>query len=128
MCTLLLSLSLTLSVIAKENIVYDDGTGAQISFCLPIQDTSNGAPVVYNTFRISIVKDDKFLLCADLAGRTSDDGKFFRGKIIIPSEFVRSAEILLLSSPPNSTRAVNKKLMVRDFKRLKRAKSWTEQE
>lgn len=126
--TLLLGLSLTVSVLAEESIVYDDGTGAQVSFCLPIQDTLHGRSVVYSTFRISVVKDGKFLLFADLAGKISDDGKFFCGRIIIPSEFVHSAEIVSLGGPPNSSLGMHEKLMVRDFKRVKRKKSWTEQQ
>ena len=125
-CTLLLSL--TFSVFAEDSIIHDDGTGAQISFSLPIQDTSGGRTVNYETFRISVVKDGKFLLFADLAGKTSDDGRFFNGKIVIPSKFVDSAEILLLGGPPNSTLGVTKKLNVRDFKNVKRKKSWTDQE
>jgi len=125
--TFLFSFAFTLSAIAEESIVHDDGTGAQISFCLPIHNTSHGRSVVYSTFRISVVRDGKFLLFADLAGKTSDDGKFFIGRVTIPSEFVHSAEILLLGGPPNTSLGLDKKLMVRDFKRLTRAKSWTEQ-
>ena len=121
-------LSLTFPALAEESIIHDDGTGAQISFCLPIQDTSGGRTVTYKTFRISVVKDSKFLLLADLEGKTSDDGKFFVGKIIIPSKFVDSAEILLLGAPPNSTLGISKRMKVRDFKIVKRKKSWTEQE
>jgi hypothetical protein len=124
----ILLLCLTFPALAEESIIHDDGTGAQISFCLPIQDKSDGRSVDYKTFRISVVKDNKFLLLADLAGKTSDDGKFFIGKIIIPSNFVDSAEILLLGGPPNSTLGVTKKLNVRDFKKVKRKKSWTDQE
>lgn len=123
-----LLLTFTVPVLAEESVVHDDGTGAQISFCLPTQEASDDRLVVFSTFRISVVKDGKFLLFSDLAGKTSDDGTLFRGRIIIPSEFVQSAEILLLGSPPNSSLGVTKKLLVRDFKRLQREKSWTEQE
>ena len=125
--TFLFSLAFALSAVAEESIAHDDGTGARISFCLPIHDTSHNRSVVYSKFRISVVRDGKFLLFADLAGKTSDDGKFFIGKITIPSEFVHSAEIWLLGGPPNTTLGLHKKLMVRDFKKLTRAKSWTEQ-
>ena len=124
----ILLLNFSLSALANGNVIHDDGTGAQISFCLATREKSDGRIVEYKTFRISVTKDEKFLLLADLTGKTSDDGKFFIGEIIIPSHFVDSAEILLLGGPPNSTLGVTKKMKVRDFKQIKRKKSWTEQE
>lgn len=125
--TFLLSLAFTLSANAEENIVHDDGTGAQITFCFPIYDRLEDTSVVYRTFHISVVRGDKLLLSTELMGKISDDGKFYIGKIVIPSEFVNSAEITLLGGPPDTTRGLSKKLMVRDFRRITRAKSWTEQ-
>ena len=123
----ILLLSLSLSALANENVIHDDGTGAQISFYLPAREKSDGRIVEYKTFRISVQKDDKFLLLADLKGKVIDDGKFFMGTIIIPSHFVDSAEILMSGATPNSTMGVTKKIKVRDFNQIKRKKSWTEQ-
>lgn len=111
-----------------ENIVHDDGTGAQLSFSLPVHGKWNDMNVEYGTFRILVVKDDKFLLFADLVGAITNDGNFFFGRIIIPSHFVDSAEILLLGSPANSSLGVSKKLKVSHFERVARKKSWTEQQ
>jgi len=95
---------------AGDNIVYDDGTGAQISFHLPVYGDHHGKKVEYTTFRIVVVKDGRFLLFADLTGAKTGGGKTFAGKIIIPSELVASAEIIMLGCPPNSSYAVQKKL------------------
>jgi hypothetical protein len=113
--------------IAGENVVHDDGTGAQISFYLPLYSEQDGKKVEYTTFRITVVKDDKFLLFADLSGTKSEDGKTFFGTIIIPSDFVSSAEILMLGSPPNSSLGIQKKLKVNSFRKIERNKSWTDQ-
>jgi len=112
---------------AEENVVYDDGVGAQISFCLPIQETDNGQEVQYSSFKISVEKGGKFLLLADLAGAKSKDGSNFVGKLIIPSELVASAEITIFGSPLKSSRAVQKTFRVSSFKKITRAKSWTEE-
>ncbi len=112
----------------NESIVYDDGTGANILFYLPIHDTWNGKEIEYSVFAITVVKDGKFLLSTRLTGAKTADGKVFFGHVIIPSIFIDSAEIGLSGSPPNSSFGVSKKLNVRDFKRVVRKKSWTEQE
>jgi len=114
-------------VLAYENVVHDDGTGAQISFYLPTQGKQHGQEVEYTTFRITVVKDNKFLLCADLAGTKTEDGKTFFGKIIIPSDLIGSAEILMLGSPRNSSLGIEMKLKVSTFKKITREKSWTDQ-
>jgi len=51
--------------------------------------------VAFRTSRIYVVKDNKFLLLADLAAKTSDGGELVVGTIVIPSAFVDSANILL---------------------------------
>jgi len=112
---------------ATDNIVHDDGTGAQISFRLPTHGKQDGLRVEYTTFRMAVVNDDKFLLFTDLSGAKTKDGEIFFGKIIIPSDLVKSAEILMLGSPPNSSRGIRKKLQVSTFRRITRAKSWTDQ-
>ncbi len=113
---------------ANDNVVHDDGTGAQISFQLPTHGKQDGRYVEYTTFRIAVMRDDKFLLLADLAGRKTEDGKTFFGKIIVPSELIGSAEILMLGSPPNSSMGVARKLKVSTFKRVTREKSCTDQQ
>jgi hypothetical protein len=76
-----------------------------------------------------VSKDDKCLLFIDLAGSKSEDGTTFSGRIIIPSEFVEKAEILILDSYSNSMPSfgVERKLKVGTFKRIMREKSWTDQ-
>lgn len=112
---------------AGENVVHDDGVGAQISFNLPVYAKQDGKKIEYTTFRITVVKDDKFLLFADLSGAKTKDGKTFFGKIIIPSDLVNSAEILMLGSPQNSSLGIQEKLKVSSFRKVKRKKSWTDQ-
>jgi len=113
--------------LSNENVIHDDGAGAQISFYLPTHGKKIGHDVVFTTYRIIVTKDDKYLLFTDLNGVKTDDGKAFWGKIIIPSEMIGSAEILMLGSPSNSSLGVQKKLKVSEFKRIYREKSWTEQ-
>jgi len=113
---------------ADDNIVHDDGVGAQISYRLPRDDVRDGQAVQYTTLRIAAVKDGKFLLLVDLAGSKSEDGKSFSGKVIIPSELIASAEFLMLGSLRNSSRGAEKKTKISTFKRVVRAKSWTDQE
>ena len=113
---------------AGENIVYDDGTGAQIEFCLPIHDKWQDRDIEYSIFNIIVSKNDKFLLLAPLLGSKTDDGKLFCGKIIIPSTLVPLAEISMSGGPLLSTLGVSKKMKVADFKKIMRKKSWTEQE
>jgi hypothetical protein len=115
--------------IGGENVVHDDGTGAQISFALPVNDKVDGKDVTFTTFRLVVRKAGKFLLFTDLPGKTNEDGKTFSGKIIIPSEMIGTAEILMLGSHPNpkSSRGVQKEIKVSTFKVIKRDKSWTEQ-
>ena len=117
-----------LSAFASECVIYDDGIGAQITFNLPTRGEWNGKKVEYTTFRIFVAKGEKILLLSDLPGKYTDNGSYFSGKIIIPSEFIDSAEILLLGGPPNSSLGVENKLKVREFKRISRKKSWAEQE
>jgi hypothetical protein len=123
---IILFFSLGWSLSAEENIIHDDGTGAQISFCLPKQGKVENRAVDYHTFRVSVVREGKFLLFADLAGKTSEDGKFFRGQIIIPSDFINSARILCLGNFSNSTLSTTKELRVNNFERIRQAKSWTD--
>lgn len=113
--------------LSDENIIHDDGTGAQISFWLPTHGKKLDRKVVYTTYRIIVTKDDKYLLFTDLCGIKTDDGKTFFGKIIIPSEMIDSAEIVMLGFPANSSLGVHEKLKVSDFKRTYRNKSWTVQ-
>jgi hypothetical protein len=116
-------------VFADDNVVHDDGTGAQITFSLPTHGNQDGRRVEYTTFRIAVMKEDKFLLLADLAGKKSEDGNTFSGKIIIPSETVASAEILMLGSvSPNSSIGITKNVKVSGFKRVPRKKSWTDKQ
>jgi hypothetical protein len=116
-----------MNLIASENVIHDDGTGAQISYSIPTKGEQDGTKVEYSGFRLTVTKEKKFLLFTDLPGHVSEDGKFFQGSIIIPSEFVKTAEIIVLGSPPDSTMGLSKKLNVREFKRIEREKSWTDQ-
>ena len=112
---------------ANENIVHDDGTGAQISFFLPTHDKRGSLEVEYTSYNIIVVKNGRFLLLEDLSGSKTEDGKAFFGKIIIPSEFIDSAEIGMWGSPRNSSLGIEKKLKVSTFKKILREKSWTDQ-
>jgi hypothetical protein len=122
-------LVLTVPAIADESVVFDDGTGAQVSYNLPTHGKQDGQDVEYKTFRIVVRRDGKFLLFTDLAGARTEDGKTFSGKIVIPSGFIETAEIVMLGSHPNpmSSRGVETKLKVNTFKIISRAKSWTDQ-
>lgn len=113
-------------VVAQENLVCDDGTGAQITYCLPVRGEDHGQPVDYGSFRISAERNGKFLLLADLPGKIGTGGSNFVGKIIIPSDLVAVAEIIAFGAPPNSSRGVEKRIKVSELKRVSRAKSWTE--
>lgn len=113
-----------LPVLADENIVHDDGTGAQISFYLPTDGKEGGEEVEYSTFRIMVVKDGKFLLFTDLAGSKSEDGNVFFGKIVIPSGLIGSAEFVMLGSPRNSSLGMERRLKVSTFKKDIRDKCW----
>lgn len=114
-------------VFAEKNIIYDDGSGAQISFSLPTREIKDGQIIEYRTYRISVRKNGKFLLLTDLAGSKTKDGITFEGTVIIPSAFIDSAEIIMLGSPPNSSLGVVKTVKVSTFKTVHRAKSWTDQ-
>ena len=113
---------------AHESVVHDDGTGAQISFCLATHGKWKEKDVEYTHFNISVAKGGKLLLLTRLSGQVTDDGQYFRGKIVIPSEFVALAEITLLGGVPNSSMGASEKVKVSDFKKIARKKSWTEQE
>ena len=115
------------SSFAEESIIYDDGTGAQISYYLPAQVIQDGRHVEYKNFNIHVVKDNKFLLLAILTGSITKSGKYFFGTVIIPSSFIDSAEIILLGSPPNSGLGVSKTIQLRTLRRIHRNKSWTDQ-
>jgi len=110
-----------------RNVVYTDGTGAMICYSLPTSDVADDEPVRFHTFRIAVVADGKFRLAVDLPGKMARDGERYSGTVIIPAEFVESAEILLVGSIGNSSRGETKKLKVRDFKQVTREKCWTEQ-
>jgi len=112
---------------ANENIVHDDGTGAQISFFLPTHDKLESLEIEYTSFNIIVVKDGKFLLLEDLSGSKTEDGKAFCGKIIIPSDLIDSAEIGMRGSPRSASVGIQKRLKVSTFKRIRREKSWTDQ-
>ncbi len=114
------------AVLAGESVIYDDGVGAKISFYLPIHEHHDGQRVEYTTFRLTVIRDGRILLMTDLAGARSEDGKSFSGNIIIPSEYLNAAEILMLGSRHNSTLGVQKRLAVSSFRITKRDKSWTE--
>jgi hypothetical protein len=118
---------ITASIRAEENIIHDDGTGAQICFHLPTRDIKDGRMIEYTTFSITVVKNDKFLLLTGLTGSKTEDGKTFYGDIIIPSNFVDSAEIIMAGSPLNSSLGVSNKIRVNTFKKIYRNKSWTDQ-
>jgi hypothetical protein len=112
---------------ANENIVHDDGTGAQISFFLPTHDKQGSLEVEYTSYNIIVVKNGRFLLLEDLSGSKTEDGKAFFGKIIIPSEFIDSAEIGMFGSPRSASIGIEKRLKVSTFKKILREKCWTEQ-
>ncbi|MGD0089289.1 MAG: hypothetical protein ABSE73_05155 [Planctomycetota bacterium] len=129
-CLWVLLMTVPWVAFAEESVVHDDGTGAQISFYLPTHDKDKleGVEIEYTTFRIFVKKDDKILLLADLVGKKTDDGKYFFGEIIIPSDFIASAEILLCGGIPHTSRGMHNTLKVSDFKKVLRKKCWTEQE
>lgn len=113
---------------ANETVVFDDGIGAKVDFRLPSRGTHLGRTVYFTTYRISASKDDRLVLLTDLPGRMTDDGKWFEGSIIIPSELVSSAEIIALGSFANSSMGLNQRLLVREFRRISRQKSWTDRD
>lgn len=115
-------------IFAKESVIHDDGTGAKISFFLPTHSKWKGKDIEYTTFRISVKKNEAFLLFFDLPGKKTNDGQYFAGTIIIPSNFINFAEIILLGSPKNSSIGITKKLKVMDFKKIIQKKSWTKED
>ena len=98
-----------------------------ICYCLPTRVVVDDELLKISSFGVSVVKDDKFRLSTDLPGKLAEDGKTFRGSLIIPAEFVNSAVIGLSGSIGNSSRGGSKTLRVRDFKMVTREKCWTEQ-